>query len=88
MPHESYDRKPIEALKAAAKELPELSLGVGRANDSAAETGELQRAKDAFAELELKTAAYEKFRATLSPEVLFLSWSSWIVQRRLRRADS
>jgi hypothetical protein len=73
VPHESYDRKPIEALKAAAKELHELSLGVGRAIDSAAETGELQPAKDAFAELELKTAEYEKFRATLSPEVLFLA---------------
>ncbi len=73
MPHESYDRKPIEELKAAAKELHELSRGVGRAIDSAAETGELQRAKDAFAELELKTAEYETFRATLSPEVLFLA---------------
>ena len=73
MPHESYDRKSIEDLKAAAKELHELSLGVERAIDSAAETGELQRAKDAFAELKLKTAEYEKFRATLSPEVLFLA---------------
>jgi hypothetical protein len=73
VPHESYDRKPIEELKAAAKELHELSRGVGRAIDSAAETGELQRAKDAFAELQLKTAEYETFRATLSPEVLFLA---------------
>jgi len=73
VPHESYDRKQLQDLKAAAKELHELSLGVGRAIDSAAETGELQRAKDAFAELELKTAEYEKFRATLSPEVLFLA---------------
>jgi hypothetical protein len=73
VPHESYDRKQLQDLKAAAKELHELSLGVGRAIDSAAETGELQKAKDAFAELELKTAEYEKFRATLSPEVLFLA---------------
>jgi hypothetical protein len=73
VPHESYDRKQLEELKAAAKELHELSLGVGRAIDSAAETGELQRAKDAFAELQLKTAEYETFRATLSPEVLFLA---------------
>jgi hypothetical protein len=70
---QSYDRKQLQDLKAAAKELHELSLGVGRAIDSAAETGELQKAKDAFAELELKTAEYEKFRATLSPEVLFLA---------------
>ena len=73
MSQQSYDRKQLQDLKAAAKELHELSLGVGRAIDSAAETGELQRAKDAFAELELKTAEYEKFRATLSPEVLFLA---------------
>ena len=73
MPHESYDRKQLQDLRAAAKELHELSLGAGRAIDSAAETGELQRAKDAFAELELKTAEYETFRATLSPEVLFLA---------------
>jgi hypothetical protein len=73
VPHESYDRKQLQDLKAAAKELHELSRGVGRAIDSAAETGELQRAKDAFAELELKTAEYETFRATLSPEVLFLA---------------
>ncbi len=33
----------------------------------------MQKAKDAVAELELKTAEYEKFRATLSPEVLFLA---------------
>ena len=73
MPHESYDRKQLQDLKAAAKALHELSLGVERAIDSAAETGELQPAKDAFAELELKTAEYERFRATLSPEVLFLA---------------
>jgi hypothetical protein len=73
VPHESYDRKQLQDLKVAAKELHELSLGVGRAIDSAAETGELQRAKDAFAELEVKTAEYEKFRATLSPEVLFIA---------------
>ena len=73
MPHESYDRKQLQDLKAAAKELHKLSLEVERAIDSAAETGELQPAKDAFAELELKTAEYEKFRATLSPEVLFLA---------------
>jgi hypothetical protein len=70
---QSYDRKQLQDLRAAAKELHELSRGAGRAIDSAAETGELQRAKDAFAELELKTAEYEKFRATLSPEVLFLA---------------
>ena len=73
MPHESYDRKQLQDLKAAAKALHELSLGVERAIDSAAETGELQKAKDAFAELELKTGEYERFRATLSPEVLFLA---------------
>ncbi len=73
MSQQSYDRKQLQDLRAAAKELHELSRGAGRAIDSAAETGELQRAKDAFAELELKTAEYEKFRATLSPEVLFLA---------------
>ena len=73
MSQQSYNRKQLQDLRTAAKELHELSLGVERAIDSAAETGELQKAKDAFAELELKTAEYEKFRATLSPEVLFLA---------------
>jgi hypothetical protein len=73
VPHESYDRKPIKALKAAAKELHELSRGVGRAIDSAAETGELQRAKDAFAELEARTKEYDKLREKLGPAGIFLA---------------
>ena len=73
MPHESYDRKQLQDLKAAAKELHELSRGVGRAIDSAAETGELQRAKDAFAELEARTKEYDKLREKLGPAGIFLA---------------
>jgi hypothetical protein len=73
VPHESYDRKQLQDLKAAAKELHELSLGVGRAIDSAAETGELQPAKDAFAELEARTKEYDKLREKLGPAGIFLA---------------
>jgi hypothetical protein len=73
VPHESYDRKQLQDLKAAAKELHEVSLGVGRAIDSAAETGELQRAKDAFAELEARTKEYDKLREKLGPVEIFLA---------------
>ena len=73
MSHESYDRKQLQDLKAAAKELHELSLGVERAIDSAAETGELQKAKDAFAELEARTKEYDKLREKLGPAGIFLA---------------
>ncbi len=73
MPHETYDRKQLQDLRAAAKELHELSLGVGRAIDSAAETGELQKAKDAFAELEARTKEYDKLREKLGPAGIFLA---------------
>jgi hypothetical protein len=73
VPHESYDCKQLQELKAAAKELHELSRWVERAIDGAAETGAVQSAQDAIAELQSKTAEYEKFRATLSPELLFLA---------------
>ena len=73
MSHESYDRKQLQDLKAAAKELHELSLGVERAIDSAAETGELQPAKDAFAELEARTKEYDKLREKLGPAGIFLA---------------
>ena len=73
MSHESYDRKQLQDLRAAAKELHELSLGVERAIDSAAETGELQPAKDAFAELEARTKEYDKLREKLGPAGIFLA---------------
>jgi hypothetical protein len=70
---QSYDRKQIQDLQAAAKELHELSLGMERAIDHAAKRGEIQAAKDAFSELQIKTAAYEKFRKRVSPEGLFIA---------------
>ena len=73
MSHESYDRKQLQDLRTAAKELHELSLGVERAIDSAAETGELQKAKDAFAELEARTKEYDKLREKLGPAGIFLA---------------
>jgi hypothetical protein len=70
---QSYDRKQIRDLKAAAKELHELSLSVERAIDQAAKSGEIQAAKDALSKLQVKTAAYGKFRERVSPEGLFIA---------------
>jgi hypothetical protein len=70
---QSYERKQLQDLKAAAKELQDLSVGVGRAIDQAAESGDIRAAHEAFAALQSTTAGYEKFRATLSPEVLFVA---------------
>jgi hypothetical protein len=73
MPQETHVRKQLDALKAETKALHELWQSAAQAMDTGRQTGDLQSAQNALAELEVKTAEFKKFRATLSPEVLFLA---------------
>ena len=73
MSQELYDPKKVNEYRTAATDLHELSVTVTKRIEGAVESGDIQSARDALAELTASGEEFKKLRLSLSPADLFIA---------------